>query len=82
MYGARELRLHDLTLWATRLSAMSSDDRAELPGVSVLRASQMLAAALVAEAAMEGLGVESVQICPWALREGVILRRFDQLQTA
>jgi exopolyphosphatase/guanosine-5'-triphosphate,3'-diphosphate pyrophosphatase len=82
MYLIRELRLQDLTLWSTRLSAMSSDDRAELPGVSVLRARQMLAAALVAEAAMEGLGIESVQICPWALREGVILRRFDQLHTA
>ena len=77
----RELRLQDLTLWATRLSAMASDDRAELPGVSALRARQLLAAALVAQAAMEGLNVESMQICPWALREGLILRRFDHLMT-
>jgi exopolyphosphatase/guanosine-5'-triphosphate,3'-diphosphate pyrophosphatase len=79
-YVQRELRLRDLTLWASRLAAMSSADRAELPGVSPLRANQLLAAALVAEAAMEGLGIESVQICPWALREGLILRRFDQLR--
>jgi exopolyphosphatase/guanosine-5'-triphosphate,3'-diphosphate pyrophosphatase len=76
----RELRLHDLTLWASRLAAMSSADRAELPGVSTVRATQLLAAALVAEAAMEGLGIDSVQICPWALREGLILRRFDHLR--
>jgi exopolyphosphatase/guanosine-5'-triphosphate,3'-diphosphate pyrophosphatase len=80
-YVRRELHLVDLTLWANRLAAMSSADRADLPGVSVLRARQMLAAALVAESAMSGLGIETLQICPWALREGIILRRFDHLQT-
>ena len=80
MFVHRELHLHDLRLWSTRLSAMASDDRANLPGVSILRAGQMLAAALVAETAMEGLGVESIRICPWALREGLILRRFDHLR--
>jgi exopolyphosphatase/guanosine-5'-triphosphate,3'-diphosphate pyrophosphatase len=80
-YVRRELRVHDLALWATRLSAMASDDRAELPGVSAVRSRQLLAAALVAQTAMEGLHVESLQICPWALREGLILRRFDHLMT-
>lgn len=81
-YVRRELRLRDLALWATRLSAMASEDRAELPGVSAVRSRQMLAAALVAQEAMEGLHIESLQICPWALREGLILRRFDHLMTA
>jgi exopolyphosphatase/guanosine-5'-triphosphate,3'-diphosphate pyrophosphatase len=82
MFVPRELQLHDLRLWSTRLAAMASDDRANLPGVSILRAHQMLAAALVAEAAMEGLGIEAIRICPWALREGLILRRFDHLQAS
>lgn len=81
-YVRRELRLSDVTLWAARLSAMASADRAELPGISLLRSRQLLAAALLAQIAMEGLKVESVQICPWALREGLILRRFDHLMTA
>ena len=81
-YVKRELRLTDLTLWSSRLAAMASADRAELPGVSDVRAKQLLAAALVAEGAMAGLGIDTVQICPWALREGLILRRFDHLQTA
>jgi exopolyphosphatase/guanosine-5'-triphosphate,3'-diphosphate pyrophosphatase len=80
MFVQRDLHLQDLRLWSARLTAMESDDRASLPGVSVLRAGQMLAAALVAEAAMEGLGIDSLRICPWALREGLILRRFDHLQ--
>jgi exopolyphosphatase/guanosine-5'-triphosphate,3'-diphosphate pyrophosphatase len=58
---------------------MSSEDRAHLPGVSETRALQLLAGALVAEAAMELFEVEELEICPWALREGLILRRLDQL---
>ena len=50
-----------------------------LPGVSDGRAPQLLAGALVAEATMDLFGVEELEICPWALREGVILRRLDHL---
>ncbi|GGM12891.1 MULTISPECIES: Ppx/GppA phosphatase family protein [Micromonospora] len=50
-----------------------------LEGVSVGRSHQLLAGAVVAEAVMRRLGVDAVDICPWALREGVILRRLDQL---
>ncbi len=52
---------------------------AEMEGVSGGRASQLLAGAVVAETAMRMLGIDSVELCPWALREGVILRRLDVL---
>ena len=39
----RTLRADDLHLWVNRLAAMSSTDRAELPGVSQVRAEQVLA---------------------------------------
>nr|WP_239028590.1 Ppx/GppA phosphatase family protein [Pseudonocardia acidicola] len=61
------------------ISRMSSADLAELEGVSPSRAHQLVAGALVAEAAMRALKVENLDICPWALREGVILRRLDTL---
>ncbi len=61
------------------LARMSAADIADLDGVSAARAHQTLAGALVATAAMEALEVEQFQLCPWALREGVILRRLDQL---
>jgi exopolyphosphatase/guanosine-5'-triphosphate,3'-diphosphate pyrophosphatase len=61
------------------ISRMSSNDLAELDGVSPARAHQTLAGAVVAAAAMDALGVTEVELCPWALREGVILRRLDQL---
>lgn len=59
------------------ISRMTTADRAELEGVSAERAPQIVAGALVAEASMRALGLESLDICPWALREGVILRRLD-----
>jgi exopolyphosphatase/guanosine-5'-triphosphate,3'-diphosphate pyrophosphatase len=29
---------------------------------------------------MEEFGLDEVEICPWALREGVILRRLDWIR--
>ncbi|ATB61182.1 Exopolyphosphatase [Corynebacterium pseudotuberculosis] len=49
-----------------------------MEGVSANRSQQIVAGALVAEAAMRALGIEHLEICPWALREGVILRRMEQ----
>lgn len=68
--------LRQLSAFITRMSAR---DLAELDGVSPSRAHQLVAGAVVAQAAMDALGVEELDICPWALREGVILRRFDML---
>ena len=59
------------------ISRMTAADRAELEGVSAERAPQIVAGALVAEASMKALDIESVDICPWALREGLILRKLD-----
>lgn len=59
------------------ISRMASADLAELDGVSVGRAHQTLAGAVVAAGAMDALAVHEVELCPWALREGVILRRLD-----
>ena len=61
------------------VSRIESAALAELPGVSPDRAHQVPAGAAVAAAAMRLLDVPCVRICPWALREGVILRRLDSL---
>lgn len=71
-----DVGLRQLAAFVTR---MSSADLAELEGVSASRAHQLAAGALVAEAAMRALRVPRLEICPWALREGVILRRLDTL---
>jgi len=79
MYLRRRLKSSDVRQLVTLLSGLSSAERTKLPGVSTGRASQLLAGALVAEAAMDLLEVEELDVCPWALREGVILRRMDGL---
>ncbi|MFB9356690.1 Ppx/GppA phosphatase family protein [Actinoplanes nipponensis] len=61
------------------ISRMASADLATLSGVSAARAHQLVAGALVAGAAMRALDIQELTICPWALREGVILRRLDSL---
>ncbi|MEU5179423.1 Ppx/GppA family phosphatase [Streptomyces longwoodensis] len=79
LYVQRELKRESLEAWVPRLAGMTEAQRAELPGVSEGRAGQLLAGALVAEGAMDLFGVETLEVCPWALREGVILRRLDQM---
>lgn len=79
MFVERTLRLEDLQEWTPKLAEMTVRQRAALPGVSAGRAKQVLAGAVVAEAAMDLLDVQEVEICPWALREGVILRTLDRM---
>ncbi len=75
----RALTRTGLTQVHAFISRMASADLAELDGVSVGRAHQVLAGAVVAIGAMDALGIDELQLCPWALREGVILRRLDWL---
>ncbi|MFI5774462.1 Ppx/GppA family phosphatase [Streptomyces sp. NPDC051658] len=79
LYVQRGLTRKALEEWVPKLAAMTVEQRGGLPGVSEGRAAQLLAGALVAEGAMDLFGVEELEICPWALREGVILRRLDHL---
>jgi exopolyphosphatase/guanosine-5'-triphosphate,3'-diphosphate pyrophosphatase len=78
-YVKRFLRHSDVAIWAERLASMDRAERSRLPGVSEGRATQAAAGAVVADAVMELMGVAQLEICPWALREGVILRRLDTL---
>jgi len=76
-YAVRALERRRVRALVLRLAEMTAAERSQLSGVSEGRAPQMLAGAIVADAAMDLLGIERLDICPWALREGVILRRLD-----
>jgi len=78
-YVRRRLSHSDLTKLADKLPAMTAAERAQLAGVSRARAPQLAAGAIVADGAMDLFSLEELFICPWALREGVILRRLDAL---
>lgn len=65
---------------SAKLSEMDNAARAKLPGVSENRASQIVAGAFVAESVMRNLDITELEICPWALREGVVLKWLDWME--
>jgi len=78
-YVKRVMRHADVAALAERLPKMTQADWTKLPGVSASRVPQLPAGAIVADAICDLLGVDQLELCPWALREGVILRRLDML---
>jgi exopolyphosphatase/guanosine-5'-triphosphate,3'-diphosphate pyrophosphatase len=79
MLVPRVLPKDELAQWIPKLAAMSDKELADLPGVSPSRTHQILPGALVAVAAMDIFDLDELEICPWALREGVILERIDAI---
>lgn len=73
----RQLTRADLSGAIDRLAPLSAAERALLPGISAPRAGQSLAGAVVAHTAMKLTGLRSVTICPWAIREGIMLRQIE-----
>ena len=79
--NGKKLRIDSLRKITPRLVEMSQEDRAELPGVSNTRAKQITAGAFVAEAVMRNLDIDELEICPWALREGIVLKWLDWMES-
>jgi exopolyphosphatase / guanosine-5'-triphosphate,3'-diphosphate pyrophosphatase len=73
----RHLQLTDLHEWIPRLADLGPPQRAELPGISDHRAHQSLAGAVLAEALLTVTGHQSIQICPWSTKEGLLLSILD-----
>ena len=76
----KSIRLEALRKILPRLSEMTQEERSELPGVSKSRAGQIVAGAFVAESVMRNLDLEQLEICPWALREGIVLKWLDWIK--
>ncbi|WP_022894203.1 Ppx/GppA phosphatase family protein [Agromyces subbeticus] len=65
--------------WTPRLARIPADARPALPGITADRTFQIVAGAVVLSEAMRAFGVDELEVSPWALREGLILRRLDRL---
>jgi exopolyphosphatase/guanosine-5'-triphosphate,3'-diphosphate pyrophosphatase len=78
-YVHRALARSELAKQLPKIAKLSAGEIAKLPGVSAGRAHQLVAGAIVAEAVMDIFNISELRICPWALREGVILQYLDQL---
>jgi len=76
----KKLSITSLEKAIPKLLAMNNKERAELPGVSSTRALQIVAGAIVAYSALSKLELDEVEICPWALREGIVLKWLDWMK--
>jgi len=68
-----------LGAWIPRLARLPASARQELPGITPDRTFQIVAGAVVLHEAMKALDAEELEVSPWALREGVLLRYIEEL---
>jgi exopolyphosphatase/guanosine-5'-triphosphate,3'-diphosphate pyrophosphatase len=73
------LRRKGLDDWIPRLARIPADARPALPGITADRTFQIVAGAVVLSEAMRAFDVNELDVSPWALREGLILRRLDRM---
>jgi exopolyphosphatase / guanosine-5'-triphosphate,3'-diphosphate pyrophosphatase len=78
--NGKNIKVEAIRKISAKLSEMDETSRAKLPGVSENRASQIVAGAFVAESVMRNLDIKELEICPWALREGVVLKWMDWME--
>lgn len=74
------LTLNALDQLVPKLQALDINSRMELQSVSAERAPQIVAGAMVAKQLMQTLELNEIRICPWALREGIVLHRLDWIE--
>ena len=78
-HGAH-LTLSALNELVPKLQELDIESRKELQSVSAERAPQIVAGAMVARQLMQTLELKEIRICPWALREGIVLHRLDWIE--
>ncbi|WP_368498621.1 Ppx/GppA phosphatase family protein [Herbiconiux sp. A18JL235] len=76
----RTLRRADLKDWIPRLGQLPAEARQSLPGITPDRTFQIVAGAIVLHSVMKLYDVEELEVSPWALREGILLRYLDGLE--
>jgi exopolyphosphatase/guanosine-5'-triphosphate,3'-diphosphate pyrophosphatase len=73
------LRRSELKDWIPRLGQLPAEARQALPGITPDRTFQIVAGAIVLHSVMKLYDVEELEVSPWALREGILLRYLDGL---
>lgn len=75
--NGKVIKIDHIRKICSKLSEMTLQERIKLPGVSANRARQIVAGAFVTESVMRNLDLSELEICPWALREGIVLKWMD-----
>lgn len=75
---ASTVTLTELKALNARIAALSLAERKNVAGLSPQRADIIVAGGFVLEETMSTLGIASLRICDWSLREGVIIDRLRE----
>jgi exopolyphosphatase/guanosine-5'-triphosphate,3'-diphosphate pyrophosphatase len=78
----RLLRRSALEDWVPRLARIPADARPALPGITPDRTFQIVAGGIVLAETMRAFGIDELEVSPWALREGLILRYLERFGPA
>lgn len=73
------LRQWQLEDWVPRLAQMPAAARPALPGITQDRAFQVVAGGTVLLEVMRMFDIDELDVCPWAMREGVLLDYLDRM---
>ncbi len=73
------LKRSELKDWIPRLGQLDAGARQLLPGITPDRTFQIVGGAIVLHSVMKLYDVEELEVSPWALREGILLRYLDSL---
>ena len=74
------ISLKKLTALNEMLARVTLEERARLPVISPQRAEVIVAGGLILETAMRALGIETLEPCGYALREGVIIDYLREIE--
>lgn len=75
---ASTVNLTELKTLNARIAALNLAERRNVAGLTPQRADIIVAGGFVLEETMKALGIESLCICDWSLREGVIIDRLRE----
>lgn len=73
------LRRWQLDDWVPRLARLTAASRPALPGITADRAFQIVAGGVVLSEVMAAFSIKELDVSPWAMREGVLLRYLDRM---
>lgn len=69
----QRLKRKDLARLTALILEVNARERANIPGLDNRRVDIVPAGAVLAQVLMEGSGLDTMRVCDWALREGIIL---------
>jgi exopolyphosphatase/guanosine-5'-triphosphate,3'-diphosphate pyrophosphatase len=82
--GARpagdEIDIDKLGRFNSRTAELTGAERRALPGISSQRSEIIIAGGQILEGVMQGLKIETLRTCGWALREGVLIDRLREIE--